>query len=181
MARAPPRGRVTLRAITREEYDALAELVPYFAKRWGYLSRAGEMLRELGPLERGLEIGPGPTEGESFLRGGQTLDMRGAPTIRHDAGVVPWPIADNAYDIVVALQVWEHLEGRQRDAFRECLRVARFVMLSFPYRWKTKNETHRMITRAKIEEWTCSVPPMRTVLVRDPPHRMRLVCLWRAR
>jgi hypothetical protein len=41
-------------------------------------------------------------------------------------------VADNAYDLFVALQVFEHLGTSQREAFREVRRVARHAIISLP-------------------------------------------------
>jgi hypothetical protein len=174
---------VTPRPITRAEYDDLAARDPYYRKRWAYFSLAGAMVRVLErehSITRALEVGPGP-RGGGFLVGADTLDLRGAPTFKHDAGVEPWPVPDQAYDLVVALQVWEHLRGRQLEAFHEAMRVARFVLLSFPYRWRDTNDEHRMITSETIAAWTCDAPMLRRVLCREPSHRMRLLALFGGR
>ena len=40
------------------------------------------------------------------------------------------------YDLFVALQVFEHLRDRQREAFREVRRVARHAIISLPIGWR---------------------------------------------
>lgn len=66
------------------------------------------------------------------------------PNIRylHDATITPCPIEDKAYDLLIALQVWEHLEGKQQDVFKEVMRVSKMAILSFPYKWKTSCPIH---------------------------------------
>ncbi len=67
------------------------------------------------------------------------IDVWGRPEkyinkeFKHDAIVVPWPIDDKAYDLFIALQVWEHLERKQKEAFEEVMRTSKAAILSFPY------------------------------------------------
>src|SRR5690606_31755354 len=120
--------------------------------------------------------GPGP---HRFVHGSDTLDLDEGfgPTFHHDAGAAPWPAKDGSYDLVLALQCWEHFEGRQTTAFQEAVRVAGpggHVLISFPYRWQNTNATHRGIGVRRIREWTCEREPVRRVLVRKPEGRARL-------
>jgi hypothetical protein len=77
----------------------------------------------------------------------------------HNATVVPWPIKDKEYDLFIALQVWEHLEGKQKDAFKEVMRTSKMAILSFPYMWDCPKDNanypeHHMINEEIISEWT---------------------------
>ena len=49
-----------------------------------------------------------------------------------DATQVPWPVDDKAYDLFMALQVFEHLTDRQREAFLEVLVILEVVISSNP-------------------------------------------------
>jgi len=44
---------------------------------------------------------------------------------------------------VIALQVWKHLGSRQREVFSEPPRIARYSILSLPYKWRWRsNPSH---------------------------------------
>ncbi len=66
---------------------------------------------------------------------------------------IPWPIRDKQYDIFIALQVWEHLKGKQVEVFKEVPRTSNWAILSFPYKWQG-NSSHSKITKKKIKKWT---------------------------
>ena len=121
-------------------------------------------------------------------------DQFGKPdeTDRHvhifDATTKPWPIADKAYDMFIALQVWEHLDGKQTRAFREVMRVSKKAVLSFPYHWeggiadKPSHRAHRDIDMELIRDWTLGIEPKRTIEIeRTGPEFSkgpRIICLW---
>jgi len=147
---------------------------PYYEGRKAYMTLAQKLALTFSP-ENALEIGPGPS-GLPILRGSDTMDLRGDPTYRHDAGLVPWPVADKSYDVVIALQVWEHLCGKQRAAFSEVKRVAcRGAVLSFPYMWGAGSDIHREIGFRQIVEWTEQSP---ACLVGPSLQRLRAVCYY---
>jgi hypothetical protein len=77
-----------------------------------------------------------------------------------DATKTPWPIADKQYDVFVALQVMEHLSPAQSLVFSEIQRIARYAILSFPYKWNTPhNLSHHNIGEELIRKWTNHYPP----------------------
>lgn len=126
------------------------ERLPYYKGRWPYIKRVIQRIESLDGIERVLELGPGPVN-RSIVDGADTMGIRnfaplkgqeGRLTIVHDASIAPWPVADNAYDLFLALQVFEHLGNKQREAFAEARRVARFAILSLPY--FCKSERHRL-------------------------------------
>ena len=161
---------------SKAEYAALAAGDPYYRGRWPYVSEALEMVASLGPIERALEIGPGPC-GKPLLWGAETMDIVGNPTYLQDAGT-PWPIADKAFDVVIALQVWEHLQGRQQEAWREVARCTRAAVLSFPLYWDAPGDLmHHGITWEKIDHWTCGESPRSYQVIGRHP-RKRAVCLY---
>jgi hypothetical protein len=152
--------------LTHAEYEVLSREQPYCRGRWGYLSVAlgfAALRQPATVLEVGANVLP-------IFHGSETLDVRGSPTILHDAGVAPWPVADKAYDLLVGLQVWEHLRGRQVIAFREAMRVAKAAVLSFPLEWPGKT-THN-VTEAMIREWTLGRHPAHRAIVRDIHERV---------
>ena len=169
--------------MTRKQFDELCKLHPYYRGRWGYYSAAMTILRREGCREV-LEIGPASVP---LVPGSQVMQFHKAsphvrtasPTYVWDATQTPWPIGDKRYDAVVALQVWEHLQGRQQAAFAELRRVARFAVLSFPYRWKAaKTDAHHDVTDDTIATWTMGHPIKDRVLVPDDesPKLLRIVC-----
>jgi hypothetical protein len=89
------------------------------------------------------------------------------PTTIHDATVVPWPFADKAFDLFLALQVFEHLRDRQPEAFLEVRRIARHAILSLPIDWEMDDPTdlHHMIPEERVLSWFAPVLPTRTVEV----------------
>ena len=151
-----------LRPITRSEFQRARAQHRYLKSRWDYYREAIAMAQRLAP-RRVLEIGCRHTP---LFPGSDRLDYMAEfkPTILHDATVVPWPIADRAYDLVIALQVWEHLGTRQREAFSELPRIARFAILSLPYKWRRRsNPSHSGIDDVVVSRWSGGLRPLETV------------------
>lgn len=128
------------------------------------------------PVQRALEIGPGllPIVKDADLMLSPEEDVFGIPDtfagarIIHDATDSPWPIDNKQYDLVIALQVFEHLDNKQSRAFREILRISRRAILSFPYLWtggleKPSHRAHRDIDRQLIFDWTLNIPPKKMI------------------
>lgn len=106
--------------------------------RWDYHSRAIELLKALGinNSKKVLEMG---TMGVSCVLGSDTIDytehwnFEGKnPTYVHDARITPWPIEDKAYEVFVALRVFQHLVPSQREAVKEAFRIAEKIILVVP-------------------------------------------------
>ena len=142
--------------ITRTDFESIASQDAYYKPtRWDLYSHVAEQVHELNP-ESVLELGPYKLP---IVKGGDTMDRRGNPTYKHNATETPWPI-DCKYDLFIACQVWEHLEGRQREAFAEVKRIAHNAILSFPYRWDCpSNPSHHGITESTIVDWTLGCVP----------------------
>ncbi len=150
-----------LQTISEADVRRLAADDPYWRGRWEYLSVAAEFARDLPGVQKVLEIGPYT---QPLVIGADTMDRRvwpggHEPTFPHDATKTPWPIADGAYDLIVALQVWEHLTGFEREAFGELVRVARWAILSLPWGWPGDN-THSGIDWPTVNEWTGNRMPV---------------------
>lgn len=162
---------------TINQWDLKRTGDPYYAGRWPYIEAACEWARGCdGPV---LEIG---ARGLPIVPGADTLDVdpQWQPTYLHDAAKTPWPIDNRQYGLVVALQVWEHLAGRQANAFGEVMRVARRAILSFPYRWNNPPD-HADIGLRRIIEWTWGADPIaaRTIPSSSPTCRKdRLLVLY---
>ncbi|MCK5740529.1 class I SAM-dependent methyltransferase [bacterium] len=159
--------------MTRADFDTLlqTERSGYYAGRWAYFSEVVKIVGRL-PVQRTLEIGPGllPIVKDADLMLSPLEDPFGIPKtftgarIVHDATASPWPLENNQYDLVIALQVFEHLDNKQSRAFREIMRVSRRAILSFPYMWtggleKPSHRAHRDIDRQLIFDWTLNIPP----------------------
>jgi hypothetical protein len=125
--------------ITKDEFLHSPGRQPYFRNRWGFTSRVITRIKAMGEVGRVLELGPGPT-GKPIIVGADTMDFipEFNPVILHDACITPWPIADKSYDLFIAMQVFEHLEGRQREAFAEVRRISRRALLTLPFRCKSR-------------------------------------------
>lgn len=153
-----------LSAITHEDFRIARERWPYLKRRWTYYREAIAIAQRVAP-RRVLEIGTAYTP---LFPISDRLDYQATfnPTYHHDATVVPWPIADKAYDLVVALQVWEHLGDRQREAFSEIPRVAGYALLSLPYKWRRRsNPSHSGIDDTVVRKWAGGREAVETVEV----------------
>ena len=144
-----------------------------YEERWNYYRIAMLQLAEWD-VETLLEIGP---KGLPCSPNSDTVDKVEGATFLHDVRE-PWPFADNQYDAVVGLQVWEHLEGEQQQAFQEARRVGKRLILSFPYLWETGDEIHRDVSLEQIMSWVCHERPFRDVIVCRPGKR-RIVMAWK--
>jgi hypothetical protein len=159
-----------MKPATREEYEKIVEDANgeyYTISRWVYYSACLDIVREIDPdtvLEFGVYKFP-------LIHGSDIMDNDPQVEVayEHDATMTPWPIADKQYDLLIALQVWEHLEGKQREAFQEAMRVSRHAILSFPYMWKVPPDNdHFGIDDEVMRGWTCDVKPERIIKL---PHR----------
>ncbi len=160
--------------ITHDDYLAARKADPYYAGRWVYFQ---EVITLVGTLKPGsvLELGPYKLP---IVKGSDTMDKIDADpvlnykdmpklTYRHDANCFPWPAADKSYDLLMALQVWEHLINTQEDAFREVMRISRAAILSFPYMWPQSQGHHANIGEEKIAEWTLHFSPRKVIKAGD--------------
>jgi hypothetical protein len=166
-----------MQLMTRDDFETMLNGPhgDYYAGRWEYFSIVLDIIQEIQP-RRVLELGPGwiPVVKDADLMLGPEEDHFGRPgsatgrVIVHDATRKPWPVEDKTYDLVVALNVFEHLDNKQSRAFREAMRVARHVILSLPYGWeggksKWMHRIHRDIDRELISDWTLGITPRRVI------------------
>jgi len=153
--------------ITRDQFETAAKATgnPYWLnswhRRWLYYEQAGRLALTVSH-ETVLEAG---TESLCVFPGATVVgfDLR-----------EPFPVADKAFDLFIALQVWEHLEGRQVAAFAEVRRIAGAAVLSVPYCWTAGGPEHEGIDMPRIVEWAGGVKPCAVSVVTS-----RAVCLWR--
>ena len=181
---SPSRGGI--RALRLYEIEDLASTIPYYRPRREYMlvaSRiANEMIRRRD-LRTGLELGPNL---RSLIVGADTMELETNPDLQaegrrfvHDATVTPWPAADKAYDLFVAMQVFEHLGTHQREAFNEVRRVARNAMLSLPIDWTQADpaDIHHQISRERVLSWFAPVVPSRVMVGNGGP-KTRLIFVF---
>jgi Methyltransferase domain len=158
--------------IGRSEFDRMVKEFPYYRNRWGYMSTAlleAARLITTDDISTALELGA-PVR--PILVGAQVMDKTkrpeyddSIPATTHDAMDVPWPFPDKAFDLFLALQVFEHLKDRQRDAFLEVRRIARHAILSLPIDWVMDDprNCHHMISEERALSWFAPVAPSRTI------------------
>lgn len=175
-----------IRPIAKREFDAMARAFPYYRGRWGYVSlacrEAGELIDTYG-LTSALELG---AHLRSIIVGADVMDRRIPPELEaegeaivHDATRVPWPIAEERYDLFVALQVFEHLKDRQQAAFAEVRRVARHAIISLPIDWMMDDPAncHHQISHERALEWFHPTLPTR-VIPHQTGRRKRLIYVF---
>jgi hypothetical protein len=163
----PPGG---IRPLTQPEFEAMAARFPYYNGRWGYMSaalgQASTLIRRHG-LRTALELGA-PVR--PIIVGADVMDIKARPELDptvpitvHDATQAPWPVEDKAYDLFLALQVFEHLRDRQREAFLEVRRVARHAIISLPIDWEMEDprNCHHQISNAL--SWFAPIVPTRII------------------
>jgi Methyltransferase domain len=165
-------GTRPIRPIRRADFDAMVEAFPYYRNRWGYMSaallEAGRLIKArnlTSALELGAPVRP-------IIVGAHVMDYTkrpeydaSVPATTHDATVVPWPFPDKAFDLFLALQVFEHLGNRQPEAFREVRRIARHAILSLPIDWEMDDpqNIHHMISEERVLSWFAPVEPTRVI------------------
>jgi hypothetical protein len=186
LRRARGRPRPPIRPLRNHELVELARAEPYYKPRRVYLSAAGSVARDLidrRGLRTALELGP---HLRPLIVGADVMDVVANDALRaegrrivHDATSAPWPIRDKAYDLFVALQVFEHLGTAQPEAFLEVRRIARHAILSLPIDWVMADPAncHHGLTNDRVLGWFAPVRPTR-VVVGNPGHRKRLLYVF---
>ncbi len=85
-----------------------------------------------------------------------------------DASITPYDyIEDQKYDLVVAMQVLEHLNGKQKKVFAELKRISHYAILTLPYKWNCKEDCHHMIDEKTINEWSNNYLPYKTEIIKN--------------
>lgn len=136
----------------------------YYRKRWGYLSKVIEIASLLNPTTA-LEIGA--YQFPVFLDA-DTIDIKPAnnPTFIQDITKVPWDKQIGTYDLIIALQIFEHLKGKQSVAFIETLKhTNKFILLSIPYKWENSIDPgHVGLDESTLLEWT-RIQPIKSFVI----------------
>ena len=175
-----------IRAMTRPEYEAMVAKFPYYQDRWGYMSaalkEASSLIGRHG-LRTALELGAPVLP---IIVGADVMDKKARPeldpsvSIRvFDATQAPWPVDDKAYDLFMALQVFEHLTDRQREAFLEVRRIARHAIISLPIDWEMPDprNCHHRISNERVLSWFAPIVPTR-IVQGTGGHRRRLIYVF---
>ncbi len=182
------RGLATppIRPLRHYELVELGRAEPYYRPRLVYLgaaAKAASDLIERRGLRTALELGP---HLRPLIIGADAMDLSVRPALQaegrvviHDATVAPWPIGDKAYDLFVALQVFEHLRGNQPEAFLEVRRVARHAILSLPIDWEmaNPNDCHHRLSHDRVLGWFAPIRPT-AVLPGNGGRRRRLIYVF---
>jgi hypothetical protein len=175
-----------IRAMTKPEFEAMVAKFPYYKNRWGYMSAALKQATALigrHGLRTALELGAPVLP---IIVGADVMDKKARPeldpsvSIRvFDATQVPWPVDDKAYDLFMALQVFEHLTDRQREAFLEVRRIARHAIISLPIDWEMPDprNCHHQISNERVLSWFAPVVPTR-IVQGTGGHRRRLIYVF---
>jgi hypothetical protein len=158
--------------LTQPEFEEMVASFPYYEGRWGYtsvaLGQVSRLIRRHG-LQTALELGA-PVR--PIVVGADVIDIKARPELDptipitiHDATQIPWPLDDKAYDLFVALQVFEHLRDRQREAFLEVRRVARHAVISLPIDWEMDDprDKHHGISNERVLSWFAPIAPTRVI------------------
>jgi hypothetical protein len=131
----------------------------YGLKRWSYIKLVIDMVKQHG-FKKVLELGPFVIP---IVLDGDFMDrhayIQNKNLTIHNAKNTPWPYLDKSYDTVISLQVFEHLCGKQKEAFDEIRRISSSAIISLPYKWVGNClEDHNGIDEEIIYGWTGQVP-----------------------
>ena len=151
--------------MTYPEFEELRKQDPYYKKsRWEYLKEVIDIITKES-FNSVLELG---AYKQPIVHGSDIMDVNpNLPnlTYLHNAAKIPWPVENSKYDLFIALQVWEHLKDKQKEAFKEIIRISKMAILSFPLNWNCPGNCHHNITEEKISEWTLHVNPVKKIKV----------------
>ena len=170
--------------IQKEDFLALQLQDPYYEGRGGYFAEAIDMVKRIPGVDEFqpsdvLEIGPYRLP---IVPGCDVMDnmSHGLPvTHKHDASETPWPIETGRYRLMIALQVWEHLGSKQREAWQEARRVADWAVVSVPYMWpESTGLDHAHIDLLTMDRWTRQKARLHQLILSPLAPLYRLVCLY---
>ncbi len=184
--------------MTKEDFNLLlnSSLGKYYEGRWAYFQEVINLIESETGIEKVLEIGPAF---QTIVKNCDIMvkpeeDAWGKPEkyvateLQHDATITPWPIKDNSYDLIIALQVWEHLDDKQKEAFGEVMRTSKMAILSLPYKWDCPIDNanypeHHMIDEKIIEEWSLHQKPEKIIHIPRTGDRVskgpRIIYFWK--
>jgi hypothetical protein len=154
-----------LKFITKEAIDSLND--DYYKNRYGYLKEVIGHIKIMDNVHATLELGPYKTP---LVEGGDVIDIRDAylddypikigKFYKHDCSLIPYPLKDKQYDLVIACQVLEHLGKNQKEVFKELSRISKKAIITLPYKWNRPCDPHHMIDEKIIDNWANSFKPV---------------------
>ena len=171
-----------IRFVTQAEMKALGDR--YYVGRWTYFADAIRLAQQVPGIEQFtpadvLEIGPYRLP---IVPGCDVLDNmdHGIPlAYKYDARQTPWPIMCGRYRLVIALQVMEHFDGKQPEAWQEIRRIADWAVVSVPHLWPISHgEDHANISLDTLTRWTGQIPVESIISPTPGSPLTRLVCLY---
>ena len=164
------------------EQDVLGSNKRYYIEgdRWSYFSHVIDLIKKYNMTSdptKVLEIGPFKL---TMVPGCDVLDILPDynPKYVRDANDLPWPIADKQYDLVIGLQVFEHLL-KHKYIFQEIERISKHCILSFPYKWREYKNHHGGIDESVIKYWTCNYTPVEQFVTTSKKKVNRIISYFR--
>lgn len=134
------------------------------SNRWKYISIVIDELKKINP-NKILEIGAFKLNLTSISDNMdlkiEYIDIDNIDNKKYiqNAEKLPWNIPDKYYDVIIALQVFEHL-NKKIEIFEEIKRTSKYAILSFPYKWNCPNDIiHHNIDDKIIGEWVKNTKP----------------------
>lgn len=144
-----------------------------YKTRWNYMSKVIDELKNID-INRSLEIGAYKINliniSDNMDLNIKNIDPDNINNINYiqDATKLPWNIKDKYYDIVIALQVFEHLNDKQSEIFKEITRISKNIILSFPYKWQDKNDIiHYNLDENIFNKWTNNIKPNKKIIIEN--------------
>ena len=154
-------------------------------KRWEYIHVVLSQLKVMKPKTI-LELGSNninlTTFSDNMCLKKDDIDVENMMNRKYiqDALKMPWKaIRKKQYDVFIALQVFEHLRGKQAEVFKQIQRVSNTAILSFPFEWEYADFIHTGITKNTINKWTCGMRPEEIIVLGDNPNRRRAIYIFK--
>ncbi len=156
--------------LTKQQFNDLEARNAYFKGRWDYFDIVINMAKKLSP-QSVLEVGPA---GCKLVKESKVVDITNnfngekyevdyLLDIMKDLGSIK-----ERFDLIICLQVLEHLEGKQLETFNQLYSMTDNLIISVPYLWTSKTElSHYNIDDEKIREWTGNKTPIESVVIGD--------------
>lgn len=144
--------------ITKQQFDDALAKDSYWKGRWWYYEKTIWIARQF-KAKTVLELGANslPVFADSDVMG---LGKSPSIKFKRDACKLPWDEIGQ-YDLFIALQVFEHLKGKQREVFEEVKRHCKHAILSIPYQWRNSIEGHNGLDDKTLLAWTMRMPTHR--------------------
>jgi hypothetical protein len=163
-----------MKTITEEEFRKIEKANPYFKGRWEYFKEVVKMVEKIDPIKV-LEIG---SVGCKLVKDSKVLDITNQYNgIKYEVDYLLDITKDldkvkERFDLIICLQVLEHLGNRQQSVFSGLLERGDNIIISIPYLWTDKSElSHYNITDDIIKKWTCDKVPKEEIIIGDNKKR----------